>query len=63
MKKSTFLLILQCDLKVTIDESGFYECLKSVILFILRLKKYGFFRFTIWWRSSHTGDIPIGIYP
>lgn len=25
------------------DVSGFYECLKSVILFILILKKYGFF--------------------
>lgn len=25
------------------DVSGFYECLKSVILFILRIRKYGFF--------------------
>ena len=29
----------------------------------LENKKHGFFRFSVWWRSSHTGDIPIRFYP
>ena len=43
MNNRSFLLNLQQKLNVTIEVSMYYAYIESIILFILRLKKYGFF--------------------